>query len=100
MKQMQELRAGRSSRASGRELDIDDTVAASEDGTAIFNGHVPAKTDKRLLCDVCKAAQTTLKCQGCGVHLCSPATSRQCMTVHMAQGVAGTATGISKRKRS
>jgi hypothetical protein len=71
MKQMQELRAGRSSRASGRELDIDDTVAASEDGTAIFNGHVPAKTDKRLLCDVCKAAQTTLKCQSVVVFICA-----------------------------
>jgi hypothetical protein len=61
---------------------------------------VPVKTDKRLLCDVCKAAQTTIKCQGCGVHLSSQASGRQCMTVHTAQGVAGTATGISKRKRS
>jgi hypothetical protein len=99
MKLMRELRAGRSSRSSTRELDIDDTVG-SEDGTAIFNGHVPVKPDMRLLCDVCKAAQTTINCQGCGVHLCSPATGRQGMAVHMAQGVAGSATGISKRKRS
>jgi hypothetical protein len=97
MNQTREPRAGRFSRASSRELDIDDTVAASEDGTAIFNGHVPVKTDKRLLCDVCKAAQTTIRLW------CSSVQPSDRQTVHdraHGTGVAGTATCISKRKRS
>jgi hypothetical protein len=64
-----------------------------------FNGHVPIKTAIRLQCDVRKGARATLKCQKCGVHCCSPSSGRHCMALHMAEGVAGIAKGVPKRKR-
>jgi hypothetical protein len=44
-----------------------------------FHGHLLTKADKRLLCDVCKSAQTGLKCQSCGVYMCKLGSGRQCI---------------------
>jgi hypothetical protein len=98
---MRELRAGRSSRRRSEEHnETEGATAASSSPSQTFHGHIPMKSEKRLLCDVCKDAQTSLRCQQCGVYFCNPATGRQCMVEHMAQGVAGIATGMGKRKRS
>jgi hypothetical protein len=97
---MRELRAGRSSRGRSEERNETEGAPAASSPSQTFHGHIPMKSEKRLLCDVCKDAQTSLRCQQCGVHFCNPATGRQCMVEHMAQGVAGIATGMGKRKRS
>jgi hypothetical protein len=63
---MRKMRAGGSSRGATPERHQEDSVLADVSGAAAFNGHVPIKTAFRLQCDVCKGAQTTLKCQKSG----------------------------------
>lgn len=98
---MRELRAGRPSQRRTQEADEASEAPGDSLGLfEVFNEHVPINSQKRLMCDICKKNQTKLMCQKCDTYMCNPATGRQCMVVHMAHGVAGTAQGAGKRKRS
>jgi hypothetical protein len=101
---MRELRAGRSSRRPSEERSKKEKAKEAAPGgsspSETFHWHRPMKSEKRLLCDLCKDAQTSLRCQQCGVHFCNPAAGRQCMVEHMAEEVAVIATCMGKQKRS
>jgi hypothetical protein len=100
LQMMREMRAGFSSRGFTPECNPRVGMLSDAAASEIFHGHLPTKSDKRLLFCLCKAAQTGLKCQTCGVYFCNPGSGRQCMMQHLAQAVAGTSQGVPKRKRS
>jgi hypothetical protein len=97
LQMMREMRAGGSSREFTPECNPGEGMPSDAAASEIFHGHLPTKSDKRLLCCLYKAAQTGLKCQTCGVYFCNPGSDRQCMMQHLEQAVAGTTQGVPKR---
>jgi hypothetical protein len=94
-----QLRAGCSSRGQREKRSEKEAAPAGSSPSQTVHGHIPMKSEKQLLCDLCRNAPTSLRCQQCGVH--SGTLHWSAMHAwHMAQEVAGIATGTGKRKRS
>jgi hypothetical protein len=94
------LRAGGSSRGHSKVRSGKEAAPAGSSPLEIIYGHTHMKSEKGLLCDLCRGAQTSLRCRQCGVYFCNPATGWQCMIEHMWQGVEGVATVTGKCKRA
>jgi hypothetical protein len=63
-----DLRAGCSCRGHSEERSEKEAAQAGSSPSQTVHGHIPMKSEKRLLCDLCRNAQTCLRCQRCGVH--------------------------------